>query len=141
VAIALRDPVGGAFVRRGADHRGQLGLDQRLVDRLRGLPDPFLDITTLQNFEHLEQGRLVQSHRVKCPFARTIGVVSLTFTRWPPHAWVSTPSRSPTYTTRGDATVWVRGHIGLMAQLDLARRQSQCHLRNMTPASLALAAS
>jgi hypothetical protein len=30
------------------------------------------------------QGRLVQGHRVLCPSARTIGVVSLTITRWPP---------------------------------------------------------
>jgi Multicopper oxidase len=31
----------------------------------------------------LEQGRLVQGHRVPCPSARTIGVVSLTITRRP----------------------------------------------------------
>ena len=38
-----------------------------------------------QCVEHLEQGRLVQGHRVLCPSARTIGVVSLTITRWPLH--------------------------------------------------------
>src|SRR3712207_2295590 len=38
---------------------------------------------SLQCVEHLEQGRLVQGHRVLCPSARTIGVVSLTITRWP----------------------------------------------------------
>jgi hypothetical protein len=99
VPVALRDPLAGAFVRAGADHRGQLGLDQRLIDRRRGLPDSFFDITTLEHLEYLEQGRLVQSHRVKCPFARTIGVVSLTFTRWPLYTWSSTPSKPPTNTT------------------------------------------
>src|SRR3712207_7957856 len=38
---------------------------------------------SLQCVEHLEQGRLVQGHRVLCPSAKTIGVVSLTITRWP----------------------------------------------------------
>jgi hypothetical protein len=28
----------------------------------------------LEGFEHIEQGRLVQSHRVVCPSARTIGM-------------------------------------------------------------------
>src|SRR3712207_8018195 len=44
----------------------------------------FRSIGCLQCLEHLEQGRLVQGHRVLCPSARTIGVVSLTITRWPP---------------------------------------------------------
>jgi len=32
----------------------------------------------------LEQGRLFQGHLCSCPSARTIGVVALTVTRWPP---------------------------------------------------------
>jgi hypothetical protein len=57
-----------------SDHRGQLGLDQSLVDRRCCLLDPVFDIGALERLEHVEQGRLIQSHRVVCPFARTIGV-------------------------------------------------------------------
>jgi hypothetical protein len=64
VPITLRDPLRGPLVEPGPDLRGQLGLDQRLVDRCRRLPNPVLDITTLEYLEHLKQGRLVQSHRV-----------------------------------------------------------------------------
>jgi hypothetical protein len=35
--------------------RPQLGLGQRLIDRGGRLPDPFLDIATLESFEYLEQ--------------------------------------------------------------------------------------
>ena len=38
----------------GTDHAGQLGVDQRLVDRLRRGPNPVLDATSLHGFEHLE---------------------------------------------------------------------------------------
>jgi hypothetical protein len=53
-----------AVVWAGADHRRQLGLDQRLVDRLRRQPNPVLDISPLDHLQHLEQSRLVQSRRV-----------------------------------------------------------------------------
>ena len=42
-----------------ADHRGQLGLDQRLVDRLGCLPDPVVNISGFERLQHFEQGRLV----------------------------------------------------------------------------------
>jgi hypothetical protein len=79
----LSGPGIGALVRAGADHRGQLRLDQRLIDRRGRRPDPSSTSTALQCLQHLEQGRLVQGNRVLCPSARTIGVVSLTITRWP----------------------------------------------------------
>jgi hypothetical protein len=53
-----------SLVRRGTDHRGQLGLDQHLVDRLRSLADSITDIAGLDCVENLEQGRLIQGHRV-----------------------------------------------------------------------------
>src|SRR5829696_9148568 len=93
-------------MRLSADHRGQLGLDQRLIDRGRCRPDPLINLRSLQHFKQLKQGRLIQSHRVMCPFARTIGVVSLTITRWPSPTWSPTPTRPTTYTTSWDIT-WI----------------------------------
>src|SRR5215204_286794 len=92
-------------MRLSADHRGQLGLDQRLIDRGRCRPDPLINLRSLQHFKQLKQGRLIQSHRVMCPFARTIGVVSLTITRWPSPTWSPTPTRPTTYTTSWDITL------------------------------------
>jgi len=98
-------------MRPGADHRGQFSLDQRLVDRRRRLPNPLIDIGGLERVEHLEQGRPIQSHRVVCPSARTIGVVSLTITRWPSLTWSPTPSSPNTYTTARDVTAADQGTI------------------------------
>ena len=38
----------------GADHRGQLGVDQRLIDRLCRGPDPVLHPGGLHRFQHLK---------------------------------------------------------------------------------------
>jgi hypothetical protein len=54
VPVALRGPGVGAFVRAGADHRRDLGVDQRLVERLGRLPDPVVDLGGLECVEHLE---------------------------------------------------------------------------------------
>jgi hypothetical protein len=43
-----------AFPGPGPDHARQLGIDQRLVDRLGGGADAFLGTTSLHGFEHLE---------------------------------------------------------------------------------------
>jgi hypothetical protein len=66
----LRNPVlgVGALVWRRTDHRGQLRFDQRLIDRRGRLTDPFFNISGLECLEDFKQGRLVQSHRVMCPF-------------------------------------------------------------------------
>jgi hypothetical protein len=48
VAVALGEPVVGALVGGGADHRGQLRFDQRLVDGLGGLPNPIGDVGGLE---------------------------------------------------------------------------------------------
>jgi hypothetical protein len=53
VAVALRLPVGRALVRGGADHRGELGLDQGLVDRLGGLADAVVDVRGLECIKNL----------------------------------------------------------------------------------------
>ena len=53
-AVALRGALIGAFPRAGADHRGQLGVDQRLVDRLGRGADPVLNTRRLHRFENLE---------------------------------------------------------------------------------------
>jgi hypothetical protein len=74
VAVALPQPLGRALVRGSADHRGELGLDKRLVDRLGGLADPVVDLRGLEYLQDFQQCRLVKGHRALCPFARTIGV-------------------------------------------------------------------
>jgi hypothetical protein len=65
----LRWPVAGlgAFVRGRAEHGGQLGLDQGLVDRLRGLTDAVAHVGSAQCFENVDQCRLVQGHRDEVP--------------------------------------------------------------------------
>src|SRR6478752_9578813 len=103
--VAQRQPSLGALVRRGADHRRQLRLDQRLIDRGCRLPNPVIDIRGLEHLKQLKQGRLVQSHRVTRPSARTIGVVPLTLTRWPSQTWSPTPRRPTTYTKNWDVTM------------------------------------
>jgi hypothetical protein len=78
MTVALGKAGVAALVRRGADHRGELGFDERLVDGLGGLADPVVDLRDLQCVQDLQQCRLVKGHRALCPFARTIAVVSLT---------------------------------------------------------------
>ena len=51
-------------MRAGTDHRGQLRLDQRLVERLGGGADPVVNLGGLECLEEVEQGRLIQGHRV-----------------------------------------------------------------------------
>ena len=102
--VALRQPAARALMRTGADHRGELGLDQRLIDRLGRRPDPILDIRDLQYLQQLEQGRLIQGHRVLCPSAKTIGVGFADHHTVAPSTWSPTPSGPTTYTTRRDAT-------------------------------------
>ncbi len=52
--VALRGALIGAFPGPGTDHRGELSVDQRLVDRLGRGADPVLNATGLHGFEHLE---------------------------------------------------------------------------------------
>ena len=66
VRVSVRSP------RPGTDHRGELGLDQGLVDRFGRLAHPVTDLGDRECPRHLEQGRLVQGHRVSCPSARTL---------------------------------------------------------------------
>ena len=61
--VALIDPHLGALVRAGANHRGQLRVDQRLIDGLGGLLDPISGIGIAECIQHLQQGRLIQGHR------------------------------------------------------------------------------
>ena len=65
--VALSRPFRAPLPGAGADHRGQLGVDQRLIDRCGRGPDPVVDISGFEYLENLEQGRLFQGHRVLCP--------------------------------------------------------------------------
>ena len=71
-----------AFVQGGADRVGDLGFDQRLVDRLGGLTDAITDIGDLECVQDFEQGRLIQGHRV-VPLYRFLGGFLQRLTRWP----------------------------------------------------------
>ena len=50
---------------------------------LGGLTDPVVNLRGRECVQDLQQCRLVKGHRGLCPFARTIGLVSLTIARWP----------------------------------------------------------
>lgn len=80
--VALGGPDVAAFVQRGADRVGELGFDQRLIDRLRGGADTVTDISDLESVEDFEQGRLVQGHRV-APLYVFLGGYTQRLTRWP----------------------------------------------------------
>jgi hypothetical protein len=82
MAVALGQPGLGPFMW-GADHRGELRLDEGLVDGLGGLTDAVVDLRRRECVQDLQQCRLVKGHRALCPFTRTIGLVSLTIARWP----------------------------------------------------------
>jgi hypothetical protein len=73
-------------VRTSTNHRGELGFDQGLVDGLGGLADAVIDLRGHQCIQDFDECRLVKGHRALCPFARTIGLVSLTIARWPSSA-------------------------------------------------------
>jgi hypothetical protein len=57
-----------------------------------------------------------------CPFARTIGVVSLTITRWPSPTWSPTPTRPPTYTKSWDITVEIHANEESMSTRNSATK-------------------
>src|SRR6266568_3109938 len=97
-------------MRRRADHRRELGLDERLVDRLGGLADPVVDLRGLECLQGFQQCRLVKGHRALCPFTRTIGVGLADHRTVAASTWSPTPSRPMTYTTRWDATETAEGH-------------------------------
>src|SRR5882757_711961 len=51
-------------MRSSTDRVGELSFDQRLINRLRGLADTITNIGDLQCIKYVEQGRLVQGHRM-----------------------------------------------------------------------------
>ena len=91
-------------MRTGADHGGELSLNEGLVDRLGGLTDPVIDLRGRECVQDLQQCRLIKGHRALCPFASTIAVVSLTIARWPLSVGQLRHRGPATYTTRWDAT-------------------------------------
>src|SRR5206468_8461977 len=64
VTVAVGSAGTGPLVWQRADHRAELGLDQGLVDRFGGLPDPVIDLSGLECLQDFQQCRLVQGHRV-----------------------------------------------------------------------------
>jgi hypothetical protein len=78
VGAALGRPLEWA----GADERGRSPLDQLLVERLGRDPSPVGDIGEFQLAKEVEQGRLVKSNRVLCPYREIFDRFSLTITRW-----------------------------------------------------------
>jgi hypothetical protein len=104
VAVALGRPLRRPLVWGSADHGRELGLDEGLVDGLGGLADAVVDLRRLACVQDLQQCRLVKGHRALCPFASTIGLVSLTIARWPLQSQHLRRRSSATYTTQWDAT-------------------------------------
>ena len=98
----------GAFVGFGADHRGQLGLDQRLVDRRRRLPDPVGHIGLLDRVQAPRAGQTETGPSRGFLSRGTWRLHAKTHAMAPSHqrrARRSRPDRS--YTTPGDVTLIV----------------------------------
>ena len=83
MAVALVAAFRGTLMQAGADRIGELGLDQSLIDRLRGSADTIIDIGGLECIQDFEQGRLVQGHRVAPSFSVFLGGFTQSVTRWP----------------------------------------------------------
>jgi hypothetical protein len=69
VPVALSEPVSRPLMRGGADHLGELGLDQGLVDGLGGLADAVVALRGRECVQDLQQCRLVKGHRA-CVLSR-----------------------------------------------------------------------
>jgi hypothetical protein len=95
VTVRVAGVDGRALTRQRADHRGQFGLDQSLIDRFGRPADPVVDLGGFECFQDFQDCRLVQGHRVLSRSARTIGVGS----RWPSH---SGPSHVLRHAARAD---------------------------------------
>jgi len=67
-AVTLGDADIGVLVRAGTDPGGRLRIHQRLQHRERKPADQLTPIGAAQHLGQLEQGRLVQGHRVS-PFS------------------------------------------------------------------------
>ena len=77
--IALGEAGLGALVWCGADHAGELGFDEGLVDGLGGLADAVIDLRDLECVQDLQSRATV-----RCVLSREpLAVVSLTIARWP----------------------------------------------------------
>jgi hypothetical protein len=85
-AVALRQPLRAALVGSGADHRGELGLDEGLVDGLGGLADPIVNVRSLECVQSFQGLPTVQTGRgppCACVFSREpLAWNSLTIARW-----------------------------------------------------------
>jgi hypothetical protein len=77
-----------------------------LVDGLGGLGNAVAHVCSLECVQDLQQCRLVKGHRTLCPFASTIGVVSLTIARWPLRCGSYAIEGAATYTPQWDAASW-----------------------------------
>jgi hypothetical protein len=91
------------LVRERADHRGQLGFDQSLVDRLDSLADPVINVRGLHYLQNFWQCRLVQGHRVLVSFRENHWRDLADHHTVAPPGMRRQPSRPTIYTTREDA--------------------------------------
>jgi hypothetical protein len=80
--------------------------------RLRNLPDPFIDLGGIERLQGSSRADSSRAIACICPSARTIGVVSLTITRWPSSACPGASSGPTIYITRGHVTLSLFGKRG-----------------------------
>src|SRR6185312_5112584 len=99
IPVALRGAGLGPLMRLDADPRRRLSLDQRLEHRLHRPADDIVGVSGLQRIQQLEQGRLIQRHRVHLLRGSLVG------SRKDSHDGPSqSGSRTATYTTPRVAT-------------------------------------
>src|ERR1035438_9101502 len=104
-AVALGRPGWRVLVGISADLSGRLGIDEGLEHRGEHETHHFAAVGGAQYVGELEQGRLVQGHRV-IPLREFLGRFSQSLTRWPAHLGdrhLSPKSRASSYTTPRDA--------------------------------------
>lgn len=104
MTVALRGPRLGALVWSGTDHRGQLGFNRRLIQRLGRGADPVINLSALECLQSLQQGRLSRIKRVNL-LREVLGGFS-NASRDDPSTLATdtiTTTQSQTYTTSRDA--------------------------------------
>jgi hypothetical protein len=99
VPVAFVRAVLGALVEPGSDGRGQLRVDELLLDGPDGLPDEVQALARLESIEQVGQDRLVKGHR--CDLLQWVRLGTHRGSRRWPHLLVDTSAQLKAHHSRG----------------------------------------